>query len=277
MCNILGIFFSLDQLDPENLHMCSMDVANSQAYLDIAFHISLSQHSQNIRRQKLRRFLREGSAWEISTAQIISSISRKKFKKKRVGTKTANAAERLINAPHVLGPEEATDFRALAARANYLALDRPDIAYTTKELCRCFAAPTKPAVDLLRRLVRYLPGKPRLVWLFNHQPSCTTLTSSLDTDFAGCLETRRSTSGGVARRGQHLIKHWSSTQATVTLSSAEAELNGIRKGASISLGLQSVAKGPCNGLGPCITIRCHSGNWGMPAPGPGENSPLINS
>ena len=38
-----------------------------------------------------------------------------------------------------------------------------------------------------------------------------------------------------------MIKHWSQTQATVTLSSAEAELNGICKGASISLGLQSVA------------------------------------
>ena len=42
-------------------------------------------------------------------------------------------------------------------------------------------------------------------------------------------------------RGQHLLKHWSTTQGTVTLSSAEAELNGITKGASVSLGLQSVA------------------------------------
>ena len=42
-------------------------------------------------------------------------------------------------------------------------------------------------------------------------------------------------------RGLHLIRHWSSTQSTVTLSSAEAELGGITKGASTSIGLQSIA------------------------------------
>ena len=42
-------------------------------------------------------------------------------------------------------------------------------------------------------------------------------------------------------RGRHLVKHWSLTQGTVTLSSAEAELHGICKGASISMGLTSVA------------------------------------
>ena len=63
-----------------------------------------------------------------------------------------------------------------------------------------------------------------------------------DTDFAGCQTTRRSTSGGVAMRGLHPIKHWSVTQSTVTLSSGEAELNGICKGSSIGLGLQSIAR-----------------------------------
>ena len=51
---------------------------------------------------------------------------------------------------------EATEFRALAARANYLALDRPDIAYSAKECCRGMANPTKGDVNKLRRLVRYL-------------------------------------------------------------------------------------------------------------------------
>ena len=36
-----------------------------------------------------------------------------------------------------LSPEEATRYRGIAARVNYLAADRPDIMYTVKELCRC--------------------------------------------------------------------------------------------------------------------------------------------
>ena len=55
-------------------------------------------------------------------------------------------------------------------------------------------------------------------------------------------------------RGDHPIKHWSQTQSTVALSSGEAELTGICKGASIGLGLQSVAKD----LGLNWQLRIHS-------------------
>ena len=64
----------------------------------------------------------------------------------------------------------------------------------------------------------------------------------VDTDFAGCKNTRRSTSGGCAIRGTHLLKHWSSTQKTVTLSSGEAELAGIVKGAAEALGIRSLGQ-----------------------------------
>ena len=62
-----------------------------------------------------------------------------------------------------------------------------------------------------------------------------------DTDFAGCRASRRSTSGGCALRGTHLLKHWSLTQKVVTLSSGEAELAGVVRGASEGCGLQSLA------------------------------------
>ena len=42
-------------------------------------------------------------------------------------------------------------------------------------------------------------------------------------------------------RGTHLLQHYSQTQATVALSSGEAELQGICKGASKALGLKSLA------------------------------------
>ena len=43
-------------------------------------------------------------------------------------------------------------------------------------------------------------------------------------------------------RGGHLLKHWSSTQQTVALSSGEAELKGIVKGAAEGMGMQHIAK-----------------------------------
>ena len=39
--------------------------------------------------------------------------------------------------------QEATRFRAVAARSNYQAADRPDIQYAVKENCRRMATPVK--------------------------------------------------------------------------------------------------------------------------------------
>ena len=55
-------------------------------------------------------------------------------------------------------------------------------------------------------------------------------------------------------RGSHLIKHWSSTQTTVALSSAEAELTGICRGATQGLGLQSLSAD----LGMPFELRVHT-------------------
>ena len=43
-------------------------------------------------------------------------------------------------------------------------------------------------------------------------------------------------------RGKHLLFHWASTQATIALSSAEAELNALVKAINESLGIQNMMK-----------------------------------
>ena len=63
-----------------------------------------------------------------------------------------------------------------------------------------------------------------------------------DTDWAGCVKTRKSTSGGCLLLGVHLIKSWSSTQGLVSLSSGEAEFYGVTKAAGIALGYKSLLR-----------------------------------
>jgi len=62
----------------------------------------------------------------------------------------------------------------------------------------------------------------------------------VDSDWAGCPSTRKSTSGGFLVLGKHLVKTWSSTQATRALSSGEADHYAIIEGASRALGVQSL-------------------------------------
>ena len=61
-----------------------------------------------------------------------------------------------------------------------------------------------------------------------------------DTDWAGCPRTRKSTSGGCLMVGRHLIKAWSAMQASLALSSGEAEYYGVVRGVGIGMGLQSL-------------------------------------
>ena len=117
-----------------------------------------------------------------------------------------------------------SEFRSLAARANYLAADRMDLQYAVKELCREMARPTVGAKRKLKRLVRYAIGLPRLVSRFDYQVRREEVSGYSDSDWAGCVKTGKSTSGGVMMIGGHLIKSWSSTQKSITLSSGEAEL-----------------------------------------------------
>ena len=162
--------------------------------------------------------------------------------KKRLGAKKTKLLELEENASHILSPADATTYRALSARCNYLAQDRPDISYSSKELCREFAVPNANSYRKLKRLVRYLSGLPRLVYVYKWQTAPKSVDTFVDTDFAGCKETRRSTSGGAILIGDCCIRHYSKTQSTVSLSSGEAELHGIAQGAANALGVQALLK-----------------------------------
>ena len=134
-------------------------------------------------------------------------VSTNKFKK-RQGAKATKKLEQLESVGHEF-LREATSFRALSARCSYLAQDRPDIAYTAKELCREFAVPNTGSYEKLKRCARYLAGQPRLVYKYPFQSEPLGISVYVDTDLAGCKDTRRSTSGGVALYGGHTVKRWS--------------------------------------------------------------------
>ena len=97
--------------------------------------------------------------------------------------------------------------------------------------------------EALKRLGRYLVDKTRVAIGFPYQEQPETREEYVDTDHAGCLETRKSTSGGIAMHGSHNIKAWSSTQQVIALSSGEAEYYGMVKGAGNALGISGVFSG----------------------------------
>ena len=141
-----------------------------------------------------------------------------------------------------LAAEECKAYRMLAARLNYVAQDCPPIQFAAKEICRRMAAPTERDFMAIKRLTRFMAGLSSVEWEFPWQSECEAATVRVftDSDWAGCTETRRSTSGGLILVGQHPLRAWSSTQSTVATSSAEAELYSMAEGAARGLGVQSL-------------------------------------
>lgn len=80
--------------------------------------------------------------------------------------------------------EDATMFRPIAARANYLAVDRPDAQYACKEISRGMAHPTSKDKLTLRRLIKYLAGRPRMVHMYGASKGGNALNVSIDADWA---------------------------------------------------------------------------------------------
>ena len=103
------------------------------------------------------------------------------------------------------------------------------------------ASPTELALNALKRLGRYVVGHKRLVYHYPWQIVSRVDTYS-DTDWAGCAKTKKSTSGGRLLLGNHLIKSWSSTQTSVSLSSGESEFYGVVKAAGITISYQALLR-----------------------------------
>eukprot|EP00435_Cladocopium_sp_Y103_P060831 s663_g22.t1 len=146
-----------------------------------------------------------------------------------------------------LSVEDCKRYRGLVMRCNYLALDRPDLCYAAKELARAMQSPTRSSWNGLKRMGRYLAGKPRLIWKYYDQEEQSSLRIHTDSDDAGCSSSRKSTSCGALYHGRHLLKFYSSTQHVISLSSGESEFYaGIKAGSTLLGGLATMMDLGCS-------------------------------
>ncbi|RVX11445.1 Retrovirus-related Pol polyprotein from transposon TNT 1-94 [Vitis vinifera] len=91
-------------------------------------------------------------------------------------------------------PIDPTQYRQLVGSLQYLTFTRPGIVHAVNKACQHFQAPTKADLRAVKRILRYLKGTMEHGIRFFKQSSLR-LTSFCDVDWAGCTNTRRSTSG----------------------------------------------------------------------------------
>ncbi|GJS45802.1 retrovirus-related pol polyprotein from transposon TNT 1-94 [Tanacetum coccineum] len=120
-------------------------------------------------------------------------------------------------------PVDQTKYHSMVRALMYLTSSRPDIVHVTCYCARYQAKLTEKHLTAVKRIFRYLKNTINMgLWY----PKYTgfKLTTFLDSDHVGCLDSRKSTSGGIQFLGGDKLVSWSSKKQDCTsMSLVEAE------------------------------------------------------
>nr|GFB52539.1 hypothetical protein [Tanacetum cinerariifolium] len=116
-----------------------------------------------------------------------------------------------------------TKYHSKVGALMYLTASRLDIMHATCYCARCQAQATKKHLTAVKRIFRYLKDTIHM-GLWYPKDTVFELTAFLDSDHAGCLDSRKSTSGCIQFLSGDKLVSWSSKKQDCTsMSFAEAK------------------------------------------------------
>ncbi|GMP75039.1 hypothetical protein CsSME_00032259 [Camellia sinensis var. sinensis] len=115
-----------------------------------------------------------------------------------------------------------TLYRSMIGSLLYLTASRSDIAFSVGVCARYQASPKESHLLAVKRIIKYVNGTLGYgVWFSTD--TTAEITGFSDTDWAGCADDRKSTSGGCFYLGNNLVSWHSKKQNAISLSTVEAE------------------------------------------------------
>lgn len=132
----------------------------------------------------------------------------------------------------------ASDYRSLVGGLMYLANGtRPDISHAVGQLARHMQQPTAFHWEVAMQVLRYVAGTVTRGLCYRRDGD-TALLGYVDSNWAACLDTRRSVTGVVFKLGGAAVLWHSRTQPTVAGSTCQAEYMAYSEGARDALWLR---------------------------------------
>ncbi|XP_066396551.1 secreted RxLR effector protein 161-like [Miscanthus floridulus] len=119
---------------------------------------------------------------------------------------------------------DVTKYRSIVGSLRYLVKTRPDIAFAVRMVSRFMESPTSEHWAAIKRIVRYIAGTSEYGCKYEKKStSGLKLLGYFDSDHAGDLEKRKSTSVILFFLNDNVVTWTSQKQRVVSLSSYEAE------------------------------------------------------
>ena len=119
-------------------------------------------------------------------------------------------------------PIDPTLYRSMIGSLLYLTASRPDICFSVGLCARYQSTPTDSHLQAVKRIMRYVAGTSTF-GLWYTKDTNFSLVGYSDSDWAGSVDDRKSTSGGCFYLGNNLVAWFSKKQNSISLSTAEAE------------------------------------------------------
>nr|GFA96288.1 uncharacterized mitochondrial protein AtMg00810-like [Tanacetum cinerariifolium] len=158
----------------------------------------------------------------ISQDKYVTEILRK------FGLRDGKSASTLIDTekPLLEDPDgedvDVHSYRSMIGSLMYLTSSRPDIMFAVYACARFQVTPKASHVHAVKRIFKYLKGKPHLgLWYPKDSPF--NLVAYSDSNYAGASVDRKSRTGGCQFLGCRLISWQCKKQIVVSTSSTEAE------------------------------------------------------
>ncbi|GAV65687.1 hypothetical protein CFOL_v3_09201, partial [Cephalotus follicularis] len=108
-----------------------------------------------------------------------------------------------------------TKYRSLVGTLQYLTLTRSVLSYAVNRVCQYMHKPTIAHFQMVKRILRYVSGTLDMGIQIHHQ-STLRLYAFSDSGWAGCPDTRRSTTGFCSFLGSIILSWSAKKQPTVS-------------------------------------------------------------
>nr|GFA05524.1 retrovirus-related Pol polyprotein from transposon TNT 1-94 [Tanacetum cinerariifolium] len=118
-------------------------------------------------------------------------------------------------------PVDQIDYHSKIGSLMYLTSSRPDIMQAVCFCARYRSRPTEKHLKEVKMIFRYLRGTVNMGLLYP-KGSSFELTAFSDADHAGCIDSRKSTCGGIKFLSDKLVSWMSKKQNCTAMSLAEA-------------------------------------------------------
>jgi Reverse transcriptase (RNA-dependent DNA polymerase)/gag-polypeptide of LTR copia-type/Integrase core domain/GAG-pre-integrase domain/Domain of unknown function (DUF4219)/Zinc knuckle len=146
-------------------------------------------------------------------------------------------------------------YRSLVGGLIYLTHTRPDISFSVGVVSRFMHDPSKHHLGAAKRILKYIAGTAEY-GLWYAKENGDELVGYSDSDWAGCYEDMKSTSGYIFFLGSSPISWRSKKQPTVALSSSEAEYVAMCSAACQAVWLRRVLEDVGNMQEGAVVLKC---------------------